>query len=81
MTSEPTISTPGELITILYPLYGSKLDDFVIVTLDNEGECPTKVVVRSEIPGYTDQAVSTVDLDAGETLEVRQNPRHSWGGD
>lgn len=65
----------SELITILYPLYGSKLDDFVIVTLDNEGECPTKVVVRSEIPGYTDQAVSTVDLDAGETLEVRQNPR------
>jgi hypothetical protein len=64
----------SELITILYPLYGSKLDDFVIVTLANEGKLPAKVVVKSEIPGYTDQAVDTVELSAGETLEVRQNP-------
>ena len=64
----------SELITILYPLYGSKLDDFVIVTLTNKGKLPAKVVVKSEIPGYTDQAVDTVDLAAGETLEVRQNP-------
>lgn len=64
----------SELITILYPLYGSKLDDFVIVTLNNQGTLPTKVVVKSEIPGYTNQAISTVNLEAGETLEVRQNP-------
>jgi hypothetical protein len=46
----------------------------VIVTLANQGKLPAKVVVKSEIPGYTDQAVDTVDLGAGETLEVRQNP-------
>lgn len=64
----------SELITILYPLYGSKLDDFVIVTLNNQGMLPAKVVVKSEIPGYTNQAIDTVSLGAGETLEVRQNP-------
>jgi hypothetical protein len=64
----------SELITILYPLYGSKLDDFVIVTLNNKGTVPAKVVVKSEITGYTNQAVDTVELEAGQTLEVRQNP-------
>jgi hypothetical protein len=64
----------SELITILYPLYGSKLDDFVIVTLSNKGSQPAKVVVESEIPGYTNQAIDTVNLGAGQTLEVRQNP-------
>jgi len=64
----------SELITILYPLYGSKLDDFVIVSLNNQSAFPVKVVVKSEVAGYTDQAIDTVDLDAGEMLEVRQNP-------
>jgi hypothetical protein len=63
-----------ELITILYPLYGSKLDDFVTVTLHNKGAVPAKVVVRSEIVGYTNPAIDTVDVPAGETLEVGQNP-------
>lgn len=65
----------SELITIIYPLYGSKLDDFVIVTLINENIIPVKVLVESEISGYTDKAINTVELAAGETLEVRQNPR------
>jgi len=64
----------SELITIIYPLYGSRLDDFVIVTLNNQGPLPAKVVVESEIEGYTTKAVDTVDVRAGETLEVRQNP-------
>jgi hypothetical protein len=63
-----------ELITILYPLYGSKLDDFVSVTLHNKGTVPAKVVVKSEIVGYTNPAIDTVDVAAGETLEVGQNP-------
>lgn len=65
----------SELITIIYPLYGSQLDDFVIVTLVNENEVPVKVKVQSEITGYTEAAIETVELAAGETLEVRQNPR------
>lgn len=64
----------SELITILYPLYGSKLDDFFIITVENQGSSPAKVIVKSEIPGYTSQAVDTVELAAGEALEVRQNP-------
>lgn len=63
-----------ELITIIYPLYGSKLDDFVNVTLHNKGAAPARVVVKSEIVGYTNPAIDTVDLAAGETLEVGQNP-------
>jgi hypothetical protein len=65
----------SELITIIYPLYGSKLDDFVIVTLTNQNVAPVKVLVQSEISDYTDKAIDTVELAAGETLEVRQNPR------
>ncbi len=65
----------SELITIIYPLYGSRLDDFMIVTLVNENVGPVKVLVESEITGYTDKAIDTVELAAGETLEVRQNPR------
>jgi hypothetical protein len=65
----------SELITIIYPLYGSKLDDFVIVTLTNENVAPIKVLVESEISGYTEKATDTVTVEAGGTLEVRQNPR------
>ena len=64
----------NELITILYPLYGSKLDDFVTITLHNKGATPARLVVRSEIVGYTNPAIDTVDLAAGETLELGQNP-------
>ncbi len=88
-TSSPTTQSPAELsvddiqvqfiytselITLLYPLYGSKLDDFVMVALENTGELPAKVVVASEIVGYTNQATDTVEVAAGETVEVRQNP-------
>jgi hypothetical protein len=65
----------SELITVIYPLYGSKLDDFVIVTLTNGNNSPAKMVVESEITGYTTKAINTVEVPAGESLEVRQNPR------
>jgi hypothetical protein len=65
----------SNLITIIYPLYGSILDDFSVVTLTNSMSTPTKVVVASEVSGYTDQAIDTIILESGETLEVRQNPR------
>jgi hypothetical protein len=64
----------SELITILYPLYGSKLDDFVSVKLHNKGAVAARVVVKSEIVGYTNQAIDTVDVPAGEALDVGQNP-------
>ena len=63
-----------DLITVLYPLYGSKLADFVTVSLDNRGALPARVVVKSEIVGYTDPAIDTVDVPAGQTLDVGQNP-------
>jgi hypothetical protein len=65
----------SELITIIYPLYGNQLDDFVIVTVTNQNDVPVKVMVESEITDYTTKSIDTVDLQAGETAEVRQNPR------
>ncbi len=65
----------SELITIIYPLYGNQLDDFVIVTVTNQNDVPVKVVVESEITDYTTKSIDTVDVQAGETLEIRQNPR------
>jgi hypothetical protein len=64
-----------ELITPLAHLYGSFLDDFVIVTLDNSNSTAVKVVITSVIDGYTDTATDTVTVDANGSQEVRQNPR------
>jgi hypothetical protein len=63
------------LITVLYPLYGSLLDDFVVMRISNENDQPAKVVVESEIMGYSDKAVDTVVVEPQETVEIRQNPR------
>jgi len=65
----------SNLITILYPLYGSTLDDFAIITITNPRSTPAQVTVESEVTGYTTQSMDTVTVAAGETLEVRQNPR------
>jgi hypothetical protein len=69
----------SELITPLAHLYGTSgtlaLDDFVIVTVENKNAKPVKVVVTSEIAGYTDKSSDTVTIDAGATQEIRQNPR------
>jgi hypothetical protein len=64
----------SNLITVIYPLYGSILDDFVVVTLNNQGERPAEVLVSSEISGYTEKAMDTVTVQPGEILEVHQNP-------
>lgn len=65
----------SNLITIIYPLYGSTLDDFAIITITNPRSTPAQVIVESEITGYTTKSIDTVMVAAGETLEVRQNPR------
>lgn len=65
----------SNLITILYPLYGSFLDDFVVITLTNHNPEAVKLIIASEVTGYTTQALDTVAVEANETLEVRQNPR------
>ncbi len=64
----------SNLITIIYPLYGSILDDFTIVTLTNTRTSAAQVVVLSEISDYTTPAIDTVTVAPGESLEVRQNP-------
>ena len=65
----------SDLITIIYPLYGSILDDFTIVTITNTNPAPVRIKVLSEVQGYTDQSMDTVTVGGNETLEVRQNPR------
>lgn len=64
-----------ELITPLENLYGTKLDDFVIATIANHNASSVKVVVASEISGYTNRASDTVTIAANGTKVVRQNPR------
>ncbi len=56
----------GELITPLAHLYGLEnfLDDFVIVTIQNDNSSPVKVVVESQITGYTDKSSDTITVDA-----------------
>jgi len=63
-----------EMITILYPLYGDILDDFLIVTATNNNAEPVKIIVESEIVGYSSETSDTVTLPPGETVEIRQNP-------
>jgi hypothetical protein len=45
------------------------------VTVKNDNSAPVKVVVGSEIAGFTSKASDTVSVAAGATEEVRQNPR------
>jgi hypothetical protein len=63
------------LITPLAHLYGTFLDDFVIVTVENGNKTAVKVVVKSVIDGYTSTATDTITVAAGATEEIRQNPR------
>ena len=65
----------SELITPIAHLYGTFLDDFVIATVTNGNTAPVKVLVASEIAGYTNKSSDTVTVAAGATEEVRQNPR------
>jgi hypothetical protein len=65
----------SELITPIAHLYGLFLDDFVIVTVQNGNTLPVKIVISSEITGYTTKASDTVTVPSGATQEIRQNPR------
>jgi hypothetical protein len=70
----------SELITPIAHLYGTFIDDFVIVTIDNANASPVNVTVQSDISGYTDKASDTVTVAANGTEEVRQNPRLTQAG-
>ncbi len=65
----------SEMVTVIYHLYGSVLDDFLVMEITNEGGEDARVKVVSEIQDYTTAVVETVFVGAGETVEVRQNPR------
>jgi uncharacterized membrane protein len=64
----------SELITVIYPLYGEILDDFLIIDITNRTQEPVSVIVSSEIAGFTTTTSDTVEVPAGESIEVRQNP-------
>jgi len=65
----------GELITAYYHLYGNILDDFVEIYLTNNSDETAWFLVETEIDGYSSLSSDTVEVAAGETAEVRQNPR------
>jgi hypothetical protein len=64
----------GSLVTPLAHLYGTIINDYVIVSVVNNNTAAVKVVVTSQITDYTNQASDTVMVDAGATQEVRQDP-------
>jgi hypothetical protein len=70
-----TYTYKDELITPVAHLYGAFLDDFVIATIVNDNTAAVKVVIESEISGFTDKASDTVTVAAGDKQEIRQNPR------
>ncbi len=64
------------LISVLYPLYGTKiLDNYVDIKLTNFNSQPVRVITESEIPGFSDKVTDTVDIDANGKAEVTENPR------
>jgi len=65
----------GELITPLAHLYGKFLASFVVITVQNDNSSPVRIIAMSEIPGYTTQAKDTIDVPAGGSQEILQNPR------
>jgi hypothetical protein len=62
--------------TAFYHLLGatSKQQNFATYTLTNQGTEAVKVKVISEIEGFTEQSVDTVDLATGQSLQVEQTP-------
>ena len=64
-----------DYLTPLAHLYGVILGDFCVITVVNNNAAEVKVVVTSEVTGYTSVATDTVTIPAGGTQELRQNPR------
>lgn len=64
----------SELITVIYPLYGEILEDYLDVEITNHGAEAVQVIVSSEIQGFTDKSTDTVNVAAGESVSVQQNP-------
>jgi hypothetical protein len=64
-----------DYLTPLAHLYGVILSDFCVITVVNNNAGPVKVVVTTQVTGYTSQATDTVTIPAGATQELRQNPR------
>ena len=65
----------NELVTSLYHLYGSVLDDFVNVFLTNNSDEAATLLVETRIEGYTNTAFDTVNIPPHQKVEVKQNPR------
>jgi len=63
------------LITALYHLYGTVLDNFVDISLTNDGQETVTLVVETSIEGFTTTSSDTVYIDPGETVEIHHNPR------
>lgn len=62
------------LVTALYHLYGTVLDNFVDITISNPLSEPAAVIVQTEVDGYTSKASDTVEVAAGESITIHQNP-------
>jgi transglutaminase-like putative cysteine protease len=62
------------LVAALYHLYGTVLDNFVDITIENDSSAPVKVIIRSEVSGYTTQSIDTIEIPANDQMEVHQNP-------
>ena len=66
----------GKVPTAFYHLLGktTKQQNFATFVLHNQGTETVSVKVVSEIGGFTEQAVDTLSLAAGQSLELEQTP-------
>jgi hypothetical protein len=71
---EVTYTYVDPYITVLFPLYGVTLEDYLHVTIKNQNSQPVRIVVESEIIGFTDKATDTVSVPANDAVEVTANP-------
>jgi hypothetical protein len=72
---EVTYTYVEPLITVLFPLYGDKLNDYLHVTITNHNAQAVRIIIQSEIIGFSDKASDTVNVPANDKVEVTSNPR------
>jgi hypothetical protein len=63
------------LVTSLYHLYGTYLDHFVDISLTNNSPASATIIVETYIDGYSTKSTNTVNVGAGEQVEIHQDPR------
>lgn len=63
-----------DVLPSVYHLYGDYFDDLVMAKITNRNSSPARLRVEANLPNYTETAVQTLTLEAGETRNVYLDP-------